>query len=452
MPKNDIDYSNTIIYKIFCKDSNITDIYVGHTTNFIKRKYGHKISCDNTNNKLKIYEIIRNNGGWENWDMVEIAKYNCKDSTEARIKEQEHYKELKANMNSISPYGGTENFNCLICNLHHFSSIQNYAEHIVSKKHLEKVNHKKNSDEEIGNSEMYSENSENDKQVFVCNLCDYKCFMKQHIKQHILSKRHKTNEGNLGNINGNDTINFLCKCGKKFKTNSGLWKHNQKCYLENEKNNKEIEISKQDNNPTLSDKELILTLLKQNAELLEIVKNGTHITSNTNCNNNNNSNNKTFNLQVFLNETCKDAMNIMEFVDSIKLQLSDLESVGELGYVKGLSNIIVKNLRALDVTKRPVHCSDVKREILYVKDNDVWEKEDPENTKMKKAVKYIAYKNTKLLPLWKQTYPECMQYDSSKNDKYNYMVIEAMGGMGDNEADKINKIIKQIAKEVVIDK
>ena len=226
-----------------------------------------------------------------------------------------------------------------------------------------------------------------------------------------------------------------------------MWRHKKKCKdFQNETE------SKTNNIEGLSDKDLIITLLKQNAELLEIVKNGTNNITNTTNNNNCNNNNKTFNLQVFLNETCKDAMNIMDFVDSIKLQLSDLESVGELGYVKGISNIIVKNLRALDVTQRPVHCSDAKREILYVKDNDVWEKEDPENTKMKKAVKYIAYKNTKLLPLWKQTYPECMQFDSSKNDKYNYMVIEAMGGMGDNEGEKINKIIKQIAKEVVIEK
>jgi hypothetical protein len=247
---------------------------------------------------------------------------------------------------------------------------------------------------------------------------------------------------NVANLENNTYE--CCNCNKTYKDRAGLWRYKKKC------NDTDFQ-TKPKQFETLTDKDLILTLLKQNAELLEIVKNGTHNTTTNNINNNN-CNNKTFNLQVFLNETCKDAMNIMEFVDSIKLQLSDLESVGELGYVKGLSNIIVKNLRALDVTKRPVHCSDVKREILYVKDNDVWEKEDPENTKMKKAVKYIAYKNTKLLPLWKEKNPECMLYESSKSDKYNYMVIEAMGGAGDNESEKIHKIIKQIAKEVVIEK
>ena len=285
---------------------------------------------------------------------------------------------------------------------------------------------------------------------YYCDACHYKCSKKYSWERHIITAKHlNATLSNGGAKKGNHTGNkFNCEfCNKEYNDRTGLWRHKKKCKdFQNETE------SKTNNIEGLSDKDLIITLLKQNAELLEIVKNGTNNITNTTNNNNCNNNNKTFNLQVFLNETCKDAMNIMDFVDSIKLQLSDLESVGELGYVKGISNIIVKNLRALDVTQRPVHCSDAKREILYVKDNDVWEKEDPENTKMKKAVKYIAYKNTKLLPLWKQTYPECMQFDSSKNDKYNYMVIEAMGGMGDNEGEKINKIIKQIAKEVVIEK
>jgi hypothetical protein len=281
-----------------------------------------------------------------------------------------------------------------------------------------------------------------------CEICKFSCRYVSDWKRHVETVKHKNKcqPGNIGKqfAEKNESDKFVCKnCNLQYKTNSGLWKHNKICTNVNNNNYKTSE---------LNDKELIVMLIKENSELknmmMEVIKNGTHNTTN----NINNNNNKTFNLQVFLNETCKDAMNIMDFVDSIKLELSDLESVGELGYVKGLSNIIVKNLRALDVTKRPVHCSDAKREILYVKDNDVWEKEEPDNNKMKKAVKYIAYKNTKLLPLWKQTYPECMQYESSKNDKYNYMVIEAMGGMGDNEGEKINKIIKQIAKEVIIEK
>jgi hypothetical protein len=172
---------------------------------------------------------------------------------------------------------------------------------------------------------------------------------------------------------------YFCDCGRLFNTNSGLWKHKKLCNNEDIKNNEN------------DDKELIMMLVKQNSEMLEVIKNGTHNTSNSH-NNTNNSHNKTFNLQFFLNETCKDAMNIMDFVDSIKLQLSDLENVGKAGYVEGISNIITTNLKALDVTQRPIHCADKKREVLYIKDDDKWEKDD-EKTKIRKAIKRVACKN-----------------------------------------------------------
>ena len=199
----------------------------------------------------------------------------------------------------------------------------------------------------------------------------------------------------------------------------------------------------------MSDKDLIIMLVKQNSELLEVIKNGTH---NTNISYNNNSHNKTFNLNVFLNETCKDAMNIMDFVESIKLQLSDLESIGRLGFVEGISNIITTNLKALDVTKRPVHCADNKREVLYVKDDNKWEKEDDEKKKIRKAIKRIATKNLCLLPKFKEAYPDCNRSSSKYSDQYNKIIIEACGGSGNNDTEKEDKIISKIAKEVTINK
>jgi hypothetical protein len=175
--------------------------------------------------------------------------------------------------------------------------------------------------------------------------------------------------------------------------------------------------------------------------------------SNTIINSNNtNSNNKSFNLQFFLNETCKDAMNIMDFVESIKLQLSDLEKVGELGYVDGISNIIVKNLNALEVEKRPVHCTDKKREILYIKDENKWEKEDDDKNKIRKAIKKVACKNQRLLPKFKEEHPDCGKYHSKFSDQYNKLVVESLGGSGDNDDEKEDKIIRKIAKNVLIDK
>jgi hypothetical protein len=266
----------------------------------------------------------------------------------------------------------------------------------------------------------------------------------------MLTPKHQklTNANNLSSESSNP---FWCdKCNKTYKSRVGLWSHKKKCLNEKEEN---IEINEE---PDLNDKNLILTLIHQNNELqkqmLEVIKNGTNNTNNTNNTINNNCNNKTFNLQVFLNETCKDAMNIMDFVDSIKIQLSDIESIGELGYVNGMSKLIIKHLNALDENMRPVHCSDPKRDSLYVKDQNVWEKEDPDNKKIKKAIKYISHKNICALPEWKAKYPDCIYSDSLKSDQYNHIVVEAMGGSGDNDVEKADKIVKKIAKSVLINK
>jgi hypothetical protein len=197
---------------------------------------------------------------------------------------------------------------------------------------------------------------------------------------------------------------------------------------------------------------IMVELVKSNEDLqkqmLEVCKNSTTI----NNSNNINSNNKSFNLNFFLNETCKDAMNIMDFVDSIKIQLCDIESIGELGFVNGMSKLIIKHLNALDENMRPVHCNDPKRDSLYVKDANVWEKEGTDNKKIKKAIKYISHKNICAIPEWKAKYPDCIYSDSKKSNQYNHIVIEAMGGPGDNDDEKADKIVKKIAKEVTIDK
>ena len=195
------------------------------------------------------------------------------------------------------------------------------------------------------------------------------------------------------------------------------------------------------------DKDLIMMLVKQNSELLEVIKNGTHnnITTHTN------SHNKAFNLQFFLNETCKDAMNIMDFVESIQLQLSDLERVGEKGFVDGISNIIIKNLKNLDVTQRPVHCTDKKRETIYVKDQDKWEKDD-ENVKMHKLVRKVQDKNFRMVQKFKEKYPDYNRASSKHSDTYNHIIIESMGGKGDNDFEKEEKIIKKVSKEITVEK
>jgi len=290
---------------------------------------------------------------------------------------------------------------------------------------------------------------------FYCEFCDYNTCKKSSFNNHLKSIKHNSNE--LATVNNKNMLNlcsdkkYQCEnCGKEYKDRTGLWRHKKKCTKPNNT------IEKKDDN---DNNKLVEYLMKENKEIkemiLEIVKNGiTNTNTNTNTNhshNTTNSHNKAFNLQFFLNETCKDAMNITDFVDSITLQLSDLERVGEIGYVEGISNIIIKNLNKLDETKRPLHCTDKKRETIYIKDQGQWEKDD-NKTKLKKAINKIANKNIRLISEFREKYPECIKSESSISDKYNKIPkgIEAMGGPGDNTPEKAEKIIRNITKATTI--
>ena len=278
--------------------------------------------------------------------------------------------------------------------------------------------------------------------IFVCEKCDYTTARKSQYDRHVSTDKHKKRE-NETNLKQESSKKFVCFCNKSFNSRTSLWRHKNNCLGEN------VIIDNDD--PT--DKELILMLIKQNSQLIlqnsDLVKNGTHNTINSN---NTNSHNKTFNMQFFLNETCKDAMNIMDFVDSIKIQLCDLENVGKVGFVDGISSIIVKNLNLLDETKRPVHCADTKREVMYVKDENKWEKEDEDKKKIRKMIKYVTHKNTKLMKEFREKYQGCEKSESKYSNSYDKLIIEAFGGKGDNDEEKENKIIRKIAKVTTIDK
>ena len=301
-------------------------------------------------------------------------------------------------------------------------------------------------------------------QKYNCFVCYYHTSNKKDYDKHILTAKHqKLTNGNILEIMEMEKIPTLsCECSKKFVTQSGLWKHKKRCDKKTEMGRKKSPTS---DVKILTD--LVLEVVKQNQELInknsetqkqnqelqkqviELCKN-TNKTTLTNCNNN--SNNKMFNLNVFLNKHCKDAMNITDFVDSLKIQLSDLKNVGKLGFVEGISSIIVNNLKALDINKRPVHCSDSKREVMYVKDENKWEKENKDKEKLRNAIKRVANKNSRLIPEFKKQHPDCLKSSSKYSDQYNKLIVEAMGGSGNEDFDNENKIIKKIAKEVIIDK
>jgi len=328
---------------------------------------------------------------------------------------------------------------------------------------------------------LVTKNEQKTSTNFFCEDCDYKCCKKYNWDRHLSTRKHKKvtkseqkgakneqNEQNEQKILKQIKNKYFCEiCQKYYESRNGLWKHKSKgiCIKDEYNNNYEDET---EFNKEISDKDLIAMLINDNKEfkqliievceekdeykniMLKVFENGSHNTTNNTTNTN--SHNKSFNLNLFLNETCKDAMNIMDFVDSIKLQLSDLENVGKLGYVNGISNIIVKNLNALDITQRPVHCTDKKRETIYIKDDNKWEKEDDERKKIRKVIKKVATKNACLIPKFKEAHPDCSKSSSQFSDQYNKIIVESMGGSGDNDLEKEEKIIKNISKQILIDK
>jgi hypothetical protein len=287
---------------------------------------------------------------------------------------------------------------------------------------------------------------------YFCEKCDYETSKKSNYNTHCESKKHKYICLST-NINKNkpflsSKIYNCDNCDKNFKERTGLWRHKKKCIKKIDDINSNYEKDKDDKD------NLISLLLSQNKELMDLVKSGM-INNTTNSNNNNttNNDNKIFNLQFFLNETCKDAMNINEFVSSIKVNLDELENTGRQGYIEGISSIILKRLNKLEQHFRPLHCSDLKREVFYVKENNEWKKENENKAILTKAIKVISNENMKQIKCWRDKYPDCTDADSNKNNLYLKIVSNSMNGLTIDESNKnIEKIISNVAKEVIIDK
>ena len=427
MPKIDINFSNTIIYKISCKNPSITDIYIGYTTNFVQRKHMHKneylnVKSINYNNKL--YNAIRNNGGWENWIMEKINDFNFKDNYEAKEKVNEYVFLLNATLNQTEKTI-TENQN----------------------KDIEK-------------------NNKNESK-YTCYFCHYETNKKNNYSKHILTIKHKNNKKQTEiNVTKSEKIikEYICNdCGKIYNGSSGLYKHKQK--QKHKQEDKHINVNTSKLNDIDFDKELLLEIIKkdldikdflveQNNKLMEqntklmlfAESNKTNIISNTIVNNN-------FNLNVFLNEKCKDALNITDFVDSLVLGINDLEETARLGYVNGISKIFINGLKKLDIYKRPLHCSDIKRNTLYIKDDNQWAKENNDKPTLTKAIKKVSTKNIQNIFEWQKLNPYYTDSHSKQNDKYNKIICETMSGSSKEEQlNNYDKIIKNVIKEVVIDK
>jgi hypothetical protein len=298
---------------------------------------------------------------------------------------------------------------------------------------------------------------------FYCETCDYGTSKKSSFVNHIASAKHKriTNELQMGQKEDKNMLDiietFICSCGKQYQHRQGLWKHKKKC---NNNNN----ISESTIKETEA-KELIQYLMKENSEFKQLMidqnkhmmeqnKNMLELAKNSgNHNSHNTTNNNSFNLNVFLNETCKDAMNIMEFVDQLQVSVKDLEETGRLGYAEGISKIFINGLKQINISDRPIHCADSKREIVYIKDKNQWTKEDDNKSLLTNAIKHVAHKNMRQIREWTKVNPEYNDSSSKQNDRYLKIVSNSMNGSTEEETNKnYNKIIKNITKETVIEK
>jgi len=366
-------------------------------------------------------------------------------------------------------------FFCETCDYSTYNN-SDFKKHLSTRKHIKMTN---NENLAILGKEKFSVFSSN----YNCSYCNYNINNKSSYDKHLLSEKHKKN------VNGEhiETKYNCSQCSKEYFNYNALWKHKKHCVVIN--NEREPEELQNTFTPTNLTKELFFEVLKESKELQQVLieqnkelqnklleqnnkllekenqlleQNAEHhkqiieIASKQGSNNtinSHNTNNNQFNLQFFLNETCKDAMNIVDFINSLKLTTDDFETTGRLGFIDGISRIIIKELKKLETEKLPIHCTDLKRETVYIKDNDTWEKENEEKKKLKWTIDKVAQMNLNLIQDWQEKYPECKENNTKENQHFFKLAAVALGGRGKDEEDKYReKIMKNVLKEVVLDK
>jgi hypothetical protein len=433
------------------------------------------------NHNCKLYKVIRNAGGWDNWQMEIIAFHNCKDSHEAHKKEQEYFETLGATLNSIEPLPKPKEkiikivkektiMYCEPCNIH-FSCRKAQETHNNTNKHHKNVS--------VNNGiqpQTTSENKQNPEQQFYCECCDYNTCNKFDFNKHNNTVKHKSRKCYIAPSDRLlDKSHYECQCGISYKHASSYYRHRRTCasvgadQLPHDDPRAVAQSTGNTSSANVVDDplnelepsalpSLVRTLLKENHEfkqlildqskqMLEICKEGRVIHHTTNHHNN-----QKFNLNFFLNTTCKDAINLSDFIETIEVQMNELENIGHNGYVAGMTDIILSRIKDLDVSKRPVHCTDLKRETMYIKDHNEWNKDTAEKSYLRKAISVVSKKNCGKTMEWRERNPECLEIGSPKYDFCFKMMRNVLGDFEDVQIKMDNKIIKSLAKEVVVDR
>lgn len=446
MPKTKIDYGHTTIYKISCKDSKVKHVYVGYTTNFIQRKYFHKNNCINheaTNYDDRLYAVIRKHSGWENWKMENIHVCNCEDYNAAKKMVQEYAVTLRATLNSID------------------LTPSNIASPIMVTETIETCNKMNIKTKNPKKSPSY-----------VCNICDYVTSNKKDFNKHNETIKHINNKKSPEH-------NMVCKCGKTYTNRSSLFNHRKVCLvickdaganMDAKEENLVLHVQEGENTDESIKitTDMFLKLINDNQEMIKIIKEqqqqinliipkisniGPMMTMTNNNNNNNttmnNTNNNNFNLNFFLNEKCKDALNMSEFIESLKITLEDLQYSRSNGLVQGISDVMIRGLKELDIYKRPIHCTDVKRDTMYIKDKEKWEK-DEKHEKIKNTIIKIANKERNAISAWVDINPDW--FDTEVKQMEYLTLINKVCEPIENDIKNEKKIIKNIGKEIVLNK
>ena len=320
---------------------------------------------------------------------------------------------------------------------------------------------------------MVDKKSVNNVHKFVCEKCDVSCSSLWLFERHNRTNKHTNVDKMLTCSDNSVHKSITCICGKTYNHRQSLSLHKKKCSVVNQLDepiSHPPHIQPSHSSTEDMQMNIILELVKQNQEfkdlliqqsnqmmeqnktMIEVAKNS-QVNHNTISNSNNHSNNKTFNLQFFLNETCKDAMNMKDFIQSLELSLPELEKMGEVGFAEGMSRLFVDRLNSLDITKRPIHCSDVKREIIHIKDDNKWERDNANLDRLRKIIKQLTHKNILRVDDWKKANPGCTEYNSRKNDQYLRINIEAIGPVDETDEKRdFGKIIRRVAENTAIDK
>jgi len=481
MPKIKIDYGNMIFYKVYCINPSVKKIFIGHTTNMVQRK--HVLKKQSEIRYLEMFDVINNNGGWKCWRIKEIEKYNeCKTYSDVLLREKYHYHAFhNSNVNVNTNTAAVEPSDSEI------------------KMNVKDGEYKMN----------IENNNNNNNNNYKCSYCEYECFQKKHMDQHVSTRKHKNMVEEIEKINEykkkineykeNTKIEnnaepekkeYICNaCGNVYKNMSGLCKHRHLCKLQHPKQqnrqykkhgtsqqkeavsktiHNECEVESSAAEPTelmntaIPDKEkdeIIIQLLKDNESMKTFMKDqnnmlkemmrqiNTNAVSGSSTITTTNNIKQKFNINIFLNEQCKDAINMGDFIKSLKITFHDLEITRDKSLEESVSTIMLRGLKELDVYKRPIHCTDQKRDVMYIKDEEKWEKDDG-NVKLKGSIDTLSKKQMFTLKEWRDSDPE-LKTNDDKRDKFVTTLNHICTPIPETSG---KRLIKTIGKEIYIDK